>query len=247
MNENKTKKSHGLILAAGIFCAFCLMLVFLITSVEAVAYWTPGYYEKEYTKYQVLEDLPEMTMDDLLTVTNEMMAFLRGNREDLHVFTTMGGENREFFNEREIAHMTDVQKLFIGGLWLRRLGLLFTAAFLVSLYAWGRGNAERISYLGHAVPRALCIGTGAFFAAALVIAGIISTDFSKYFIVFHHIFFNNDLWLLDPATDMLINIVPEPFFMDTALRIGLTYGAMVLVFFAGCLVLWRRNSRRITV
>mgnify|MGYP000641720143 FL=1 len=32
-----------------------------------------------------------------------MMAFLRGKREDLHVYTTMGGEYREFFNDREIA------------------------------------------------------------------------------------------------------------------------------------------------
>ena len=103
-------------MAAGILGAFCVMLVLLITSVEAVAYWTPGYYEKEYTKYQVLEDLPEMTMEDLLTVTDEMMAYLRGDREDLHVFTTMGGEYREFFNEREIAHMEDVRNLFIGGL-----------------------------------------------------------------------------------------------------------------------------------
>ena len=35
----------------GILCAFCLMILFLITSVEAVAYWTPGYYEREYEKY----------------------------------------------------------------------------------------------------------------------------------------------------------------------------------------------------
>ena len=87
--------------AAGILTALWLMIVFLITAVEAVAYWTPGYYKMEYEKYQVLDDLPEMTMDDLLSVTDEMMAYLRGNREDLHVFTTMGGEYREFFNARE--------------------------------------------------------------------------------------------------------------------------------------------------
>ena len=104
-----------------ILTALWLMIVFLITSVEAVAYWTPGYYKMEYEKYQVLDDLPEMTMDDLLSVTDEMMAYLRGNREDLHVFTTMGGEYREFFNAREIAHMEDVRGLFLGGLWLRRL------------------------------------------------------------------------------------------------------------------------------
>lgn len=30
----------------GVLCAFALMITLLITSVEAVTYWTPGYYEK---------------------------------------------------------------------------------------------------------------------------------------------------------------------------------------------------------
>ena len=37
-------------------------------------------------------------MEDLLDVTDEMMAYLRGNREDLHVSAVIGGETREFFN-----------------------------------------------------------------------------------------------------------------------------------------------------
>ena len=65
-----TKTAKTITYAAGIFTAFWLIIAFLITSVEAVAYWTPGYYEKEYTKYQVLNDLPEMTMDDLLGVSS---------------------------------------------------------------------------------------------------------------------------------------------------------------------------------
>lgn len=93
------------------------------------------------------------------------------------------------------------------------------------------------------LPKMLCIGTGIFFAAALLIAGIISTDFSKYFVVFHKIFFSNDLWILDPSTDMLINIVPEPFFMDTALRIGITFGIITVIFFGINLFLWRMSSR----
>lgn len=229
----------------GIFCAFCLMLVFLITSIEAVAYWTPGYYEAEYTKYQVLNDLPEMTMDDLLDVTDGMMAFLRGNREDLHVFTTMGGEYREFFTEREIAHMIDVQGLFIGGLWLRRICLAITVICLAGLAVWANRDADkkadRLSAMSVLLPKSLCIGTGIFFAVVIALAGIISTDFSHYFIVFHHIFFTNDLWLLDPRVDMLINIVPEPFFMDTALRIGITYVILITAFLGICLVLWRRG------
>ena len=235
-----TKTAKTITYAAGIFTAFWLIIAFLITSVEAVAYWTPGYYEKEYTKYQVLNDLPERTMDDLLDVTDQMMAFLRGKREDLHVYTTMGGKYREFFNDREIAHMEDVQGLFIGGLWLRRIGIAVTAVFAALAYLWGRKNAERTRALKRLIPKSLCIGTGAVFAVALALIGVISTDFSKYFIVFHKIFFTNDLWILDPRTDMLINIVPEGFFFDTAARIALVFAVIVVVFFVGNLVLWKR-------
>lgn len=226
----------------GILCAVCLMLVFLITSIEAVVYWTPGYFETEYTKYQVLDDLPPMTMEDLLAVTDEMMAYLRGNREDLHVFTTIGGQSAEFFNAREIAHMEDVRNLFIGGLWLRRIGLAIPAACALFLGLWSKKDPKRKTILKTTVPGSLCLGTGLFFAAAVTIAAIIASDFSKYFIVFHHIFFNNDLWILNPATDLLINIVPEPFFMDTALRIGIAFAAMVLIFLGINLFLWKRGK-----
>ena len=66
----------------GVLWAFSLVITLLITSVEAVTYWMPGYYEKEYRKHQVLDNVP-MEMDDLLEVTDEMMAYLRGDREDL--------------------------------------------------------------------------------------------------------------------------------------------------------------------
>ena len=211
----------------GIVCAFCLMIVFLITSVEAVTYWTPGYYEHEYEKYNVTAAV-RMEMDDLLQVTDEMMDYLRGDREDLHVMTVVDGSPREFFNAREIAHMEDVRGLFLGAITLRRV-CLAAAAICVLLMTALKADLKRT------LPRMLCVGTGLFFLLAAGIGLLIASDFSRYFVVFHHIFFDNDLWILNPATDLLINIVPEPFFADTALRIGLTFGGAVLVFFAVCL------------
>ena len=231
-----TKTAKTITYAAGIFTAFWLIIAFLITSVEAVTYWTPGYYEKEYTKYQVLNDLPEMTMDDLLDVTDEMMAFLRGKRENLHVYTTMGGEYREFFNDREIAHMEDVRGLFVGALVLRRICII-TAFVCVALLWLLKADIALV------VPRSVCWGTGLFFAMICVLGLVISTDFTKYFVIFHHIFFNNDLWLLDPATDLLINIVPEPFFVDTASYIALVFGISVAVIF-GVSRWWLRREKR---
>ena len=220
----------------GILCAFCLMIIFLITSVEAVTYWTPGYYENEYTKYHVTEQV-HMEMDDLLYVTDEMMSYLRGNRDDLHIPTVVDGVSREFFNEREIAHMEDVRGLFLGAIALRRICLLLAVVcvgILIALHA----PIRRL------LPRALCAGTLLFLALTAVLAGIISTDFTKYFVIFHKIFFNNDLWILDPSTDLLINIVPEPFFMDTAARIGITFCLMTAALFLICIFFIRFDSRK---
>jgi len=106
-----------------------------------------------------------------------------------------------------------------------------------SLEAVGGGDCLlNLSHLG--VVTGLLEAAGASEpACAALLTAIISTDFTKYFVIFHQIFFDNDLWILDPATDLLINIVPEPFFMDTAGRIALTFGISVGVLFFGCL-LW---------
>ena len=222
--------------ALGILFSFCLIITLLITSVEAVTYWMPDYYENEYAKYHVTEDV-HMKMEDLLDVTHEMMAYLRGNREDLHVSTIVDGQRREFFNEREIAHMEDVQKLFIGGLMLRRFCIITAVLCLIFLVIL-KAPAKKI------LPLAICIGTGLFSALVCGLAALISTDFTKYFIIFHHIFFDNDLWILDARTDLLINIVPEPFFIDTAARIALVFfGSVFGIFFLSLFLLIR--SRRL--
>ncbi len=45
-------------------------------------------------------------------------------------------------------------------------------------------------------------------------------DFDALFIRFHQLVFTNDLWLLDPATDALIRMLPEPFFESMAAQGG---------------------------
>lgn len=223
---------------AGIITAFCLMIILFITSVEAVVYWTPGYFEKEYRKYGVLETLPAMTMDELLHVTSEMMDYLKGGREDLHVTVDMEGGPREFFNQREIAHMEDVQVLFLKAMSLRRICLVLGVALIVLM-------ALTKARIGRVLPSSLCVGTGLFFGIISALALIISTDFTKYFVMFHHIFFNNDLWILNPDTDMLINIVPEGFFMDTAARIAFLFGLCSMLLFGICLYLTLQNRKKV--
>lgn len=49
--------------------------------------------------------------------------------------------------------------------------------------------------------------------APLVILFIIVANFDQLFVFFHQVFFNNDAWIFNPATDPIIMALPETFFM----------------------------------
>ena len=219
------KRVHFLL---GLIFSISLLLALLVTSIEAALYWSPDYFEKEYDKYGVTDEV-NMEMDDLLDVTEVMMDYLKDRREDLQVVAFVDGGWRSFFSQRELDHMVDVKNLFSAGLAMRRTCLIIAGASAVLLYLL-KGKLSSI------LPKSMCIGTGLFFIAVCLLAVIISTDFTKYFTIFHEIFFDNDLWLLNPNKDLLINIVPEPFFVDTAVRIAIIFGGSVLLLLAVCLL-----------
>lgn len=205
----------------GTFVGLALTFVLLICSVEFVSYYIDGYFEKEYTKYGVAEKI-NITMDDLLEVTDEMMDYLKGDREDLVVQTKIGDTEREFFNEKEKRHMADVQNLFITGKQLRLFAILFCViAIGVTLYL----------KKGYRLFKGIQWGIGIFLVSTCLLVRLMLHDFNRYFIKFHHIFFNNDDWILNPKTDLLINIVPEGFFKDTAFFIA-------GIFLVGAFALW---------
>ena len=205
----------------GMIASITAILVLLISAIEIGAYSDYRWYEKEYAKYNVLEDL-EMEMKDAMHVTEEMMAYLRGNRADLVVDTMVAGEEREFFNEREKAHMVDVRNLFVGGLWIRRIAILLFVAAVVALLKT-KADWKRL------LPQSFLICLGAFIGVTAGAGVLFLSDFNKYFTMFHEIFFTNDLWLLDPRTDLLIRMLPEGFFMDMVIRIGLIFLTLLLI------------------
>ena len=228
----KTKIFHYIL---GIVASIALILVILISSFEIAAYSDYGWYEKEYLKYEVLDDL-EMEIEDAIYVTEEMMAYLRGNRKNLVVHTVVAGEEREFFNDREKAHMVDVQNLFLGGLNLRKSAMAIFVAVLVIL-VFSKADWKKI------LPKSFLIGEGSFMAVVGIFGGLIATDFNKYFTIFHELFFDNDLWILDPETDLLIRMLPEGFFYDMVIRISVIFIVLLVsLLFISIFILCKRNA-----
>jgi integral membrane protein (TIGR01906 family) len=54
-------------------------------------------------------------------------------------------------------------------------------------------------------------------------------NFTFLFTKFHHVFFDNDLWILDPRHDNLVNVMQESVFSDAAITIGGIWGAVSAV------------------
>lgn len=220
----------------GIIMSVTMIIILLITSFEIGIYSDFDWYEKEYKKYGVLDDL-EMKMEDVMEVTHEMMAYLRGNRDNLEVDTIVDGEEREFFNDREKAHMVDVQKLFLGGLNVRRGSvMILITALIVLLFV--KGEWKKI------LPQSVLIGAGIFIGLVTILGALVATDFNQYFMIFHEIFFNNDLWLLDPKTDLMIRMLPEGFFFDIVIRIGLCFIVSLITLLGISIIILKKQRNK---
>ena len=96
---------------AGVIFSLLIIFVILISSFEIVLYSDMSVYRKEYEKYEVLDEL-DMTMDDAMYVTREMMDYLRGDKETLSVITEVEGKRQDFFNEQDRFHMKRGQRYF---------------------------------------------------------------------------------------------------------------------------------------
>lgn len=214
------KKLHW---CAGIILGFSIIAALLITSFEIAMYSDFDVYRQEYEKYDVLSDL-DMTMDDVMYVTHEMMDYLRGDGDTLSVMTTIEGQEQDFFNEQDRFHMGEVRDLFIGGLNIR-LGACVAAVLCILFLIITHADLKKI------IPRSYWIALGVTGTAVLLIGIAAVIDFNAVFVQFHHIFFDNDLWIFDPAEDYMIRMLPEGLFYDMVIRIGAIFvvGLVVLL------------------
>ena len=130
--------------------------------------------------------------------------------------------------------MEAVQGLFLGAVGLRR-----GAAVLMVLGA----AALLVKKQGLVLLRMLQWGIGLFIGGMAGLSALASTDFTEYFKYFHLLFFDNMDWYLDPETDLLINIVPEGFFRDTAYRIAALFLVVSFILWLGAGLLRRKAQK----
>ena len=135
--------------------------------------------------------------------------YLDGKAAAVQVKNPETGEMENAFSDRENRHLQDVRGIVTALKIMRYAGGGLVIAVLASLYCLRK--EQRPQLLNNAARGfALASLTLLLIAAALAVWGL--TNFRGLFWTFHQIAFSNDLWLLDPSTDLLVALMPEAFF-----------------------------------
>lgn len=220
----------------GVFFSLAIILILLLTTVQLVALKDLNFYKNEYINNNVYENI-SISEENLMYVTQELINYMDGKREDLRIITVVDEEQKEFFNQREKDHMVDVRNLIIGGKKLR-MTLIGISILLLAVMKVFKAPIR------HMVPRSVVATISVVTICGGILGAIISKDFTKAFTVFHEILFTNTLWILDYSTDRLLNMVPENFFIHIATRIGIMFGCMILLVFIVSLIFILKGRKK---
>ncbi len=145
-------------------------------------------------------------------VAKMITRYLQTGRNFQHTYVVDGMEYVAF-NAKEQAHMADVYRLFFNSTWVcwTLLILSFGCLFQFDNRAPWKSLPHMLTF------RRTLLGVLVAVTVLIVLACI---DFDSLFILFHRIAFTNDLWLLNPQTDLLIRLMPIEFFISYAAIIG---------------------------
>jgi len=158
--------------------------------------------------------------------------YLAGTTDNFqYTFTDPDGIVRVCFHDYEQKHMEDCRGL------IRLSEVVLTVSLTAAVVFLCAGLLLKRK-------RTFCRGglAGAGIVLLTVIAMIVWAvlDFSGFFIRFHMLAFTNELWLLDPQTDLLIRLMPTEFFETY----GIAGGGIWLVLMAGTMVLLFLTGKR---
>jgi integral membrane protein (TIGR01906 family) len=126
-------------------------------------------------------------------------------------------------SESGLFHFIEVKNIFTGFYILGAITLAFGIIIIMQKH-----KNKDYSYLLVTAVTAIVL--------PLLLALSLSIDFDRAFVIFHKLFFNNDYWLFDPTTDPVITILPDTFFMHSAIMIIVLVVLMSLLFLTVYLV-----------
>lgn len=185
-----------------------------ISSILAVIFYVCfdiNFYKEFYQKENIA-DYINTSSDNLINNTQNLLNYLN-KKEQL---------NTDWFSEKDILHMVDVQNLYTFSYNIMTYCLItFIISTIIIIYILRRKSLLYITKIFNKVLLLFIILVGG-------LSTVIAYNFNSFWIKFHTTIFSNDLWLLSPSESNLIKMVPEEFFISLITKI-ITYILIVFI------------------
>ncbi|MXY72719.1 MAG: TIGR01906 family membrane protein [Dehalococcoidia bacterium] len=234
-----TRMSGMRILPAIASVGFVLAVPILLftTNIRFLASDT-GYLEGGLRRHDAAENTG-IALNELDYAVGAIVRYFEDDADTLRILVFTGGQETALFSEDETLHMEDVKGLMRTIFRANEVALGFVLAYVAATVLWAGERSGRTL----AKETLAAVGAGALVGVAVGIVALVGFDGAWNQL--HEVLFTNDLWLLDPRTDRLIQMFPETFWAEaTFIVVGMALAeAVVLVGAAGGYLWFTRPPR----
>lgn len=200
-----------------------------ISSISAVIFYVCfdiNFYKEFYQKENIA-DYIGTSSDNLINNTQNLLNYLN-KKEQL---------NTDWFSEKDILHMVDVQNLytFSHSIMIYCFITFILSTIIIILILRGKS----LLYITKIFNKVLLL----FIVLIGGLSTIIAYNFNSFWIKFHTTLFSNDLWLLSPNESNLIKMVPEEFFISLITKIIIYILILFILLFTSNIVIRKKLTK----
>lgn len=200
-----------------------------ISSILAVIFFVcfdMNFYKDFYQK-ENLAAIIDTTSDNLINNTQNLLNYLN-KKEQL---------NADWFSEKDILHMVDVQNLYTFSHSIMIFCFItFIISTIIIILILRRKSLLYITKIFNKVLLLFVILIGG-------LSAVIAYNFNSFWIKFHTTIFSNNLWLLSPSESNLIKMVPEEFFISLITRIIIYVLILFILLFTSNIILRKKLTK----
>lgn len=200
-----------------------------ISSILAVIFYVCfdlNFYKDFYQKENLSSSIGTSS-DNLINNTQNLLNYLN-KKEQL---------NTDWFSEKDILHMVDVQNLytFSHSIMIYCFITFILSTIIIILILRGKS----LLYINKIFNKVLLL----FIVLVGGLSAVIAYNFNSFWIKFHTTLFSNDLWLLSPNESNLIKMVPEEFFISLITKIIIYILILFILLFTSNIVIRKKLTK----
>lgn len=216
-----------------LFALLILPLVLLYVYVRIVV-MQPGFFmDVLYSEEYNLSDKSGLSQSDTERVLEKLFGYVIGNEDSPIVVVQIDGDRVNFYNERELLHLKDVNELF------KKLRVIMFCLIVFEILSF-TFFIRQISY--RTMFKILCISEMIHVGLIVTLLLIANRSMVWFVTLFHRVLFDNNRWILNDATDRLVLLFPKILYKEVLLYfvcIWLMAMAIISIF----IILKMRRSR----